>query len=337
MTRAAPLRSLALALGGWLALRTAMLWPDPPRPAPDLRPPAAAAPTMSTGPAFSASALVHAATPSPEGRSDTAGRFERGRVARPDAPAAPSAPALATAAAVAAPLRPLQAMTESAPPMPSLAPFATAAPASPPAPRRWSGSAWLLARGQDRAALAPAGTLGGSQAGGRIWYRIGHGLALSARLYLPLRQPRAGDVAAGLDWQPLPALPVHLLAERRQAIGRDGRSAFSLTAYGGLNRPLTRRLRLDAYAQAGIVGLRERDLFVDGSARLSTSLGPIEIGAGVWGAAQPDLARLDAGPSLAWRLPVRRASLRLQADWRVRLAGDAAPGSGPALTLTMDF
>lgn len=192
-------------------------------------------------------------------------------------------------------------------------------------------------RGQSGAALNPVGTLGGSQAGGRIWYRLGHGLALSGRLYVPLRQPQAGDVAAGLDWQPLPALPVHLLAERRQAIGRDGRSAFSLTAYGGLSRALTRRVRLDAYAQAGIVGLRERDLFVDGAARLSAPLGPVEVGAGVWGAAQPGLARLDAGPSLAWRLPVRRAALRLEADWRVRLAGAAAPGSGPALTLAMDF
>jgi len=86
-----------------------------------------------------------------------------------------------------------------------------------------------------------------------------------------------------------------------------------------------------------MVGLRSRDLFVDGAARLSRRIGAVEVGGGAWGAAQPGASRLDAGPSLSWRLPVRDANLRLQADWRFRIAGDAAPRSGPALTLAADF
>jgi hypothetical protein len=34
---------------------------------------------------------------------------------------------------------------------------------------------------------------------------------------------------------------------------------------------------------------------------------------------------------------MRGASLRIEADWRFRVAGSAAPGSGPALTLAVDF
>ena len=86
-----------------------------------------------------------------------------------------------------------------------------------------------------------------------------------------------------------------------------------------------------------MVGLRSRDLFADGSVRIARRLGPVELGVGAWGAAQPGVARLDAGPSLSWRLPVADANLRLQADWRFRLAGDALPRSGPALTLAADF
>jgi hypothetical protein len=36
-------------------------------------------------------------------------------------------------------------------------------------------------------------------------------------------------------------------------------------------------------------------------------------------------------------LPVRSHSLRLSLDWRERVAGNAMPRSGPALTLGADF
>jgi hypothetical protein len=213
-----------------------------------------------------------------------------------------------------------------------------------PAPRhargagRWSVSAWLLAR-RDRGGptLAPGGMLGGSQAGARVGYRLGGGLSVGALFHAPLRRTGGAEIAAGLDWQPVAAIPIHVRAERRQALGRSGRSAFALSVHGGLSRRLPRRLRLDLYGQAGAVGARARDLFADGAARLSAPLGPVEISAGAWGAAQPGAARLDAGPGISYRLPVRGANVRIEAGWRFRLAGDAMPRSGPALTLGADF
>lgn len=213
-----------------------------------------------------------------------------------------------------------------------------AAPLAPRGPGRWSLSAWVLVRGDGGSpALTPGGTLGGSQAGARITYGIGGGFSLSARAYLPLRQTSGAELAPGIDWRPVPSLPLHLLAERRQRVGREGRNAFALTLYGGASRALTPRIRLDAYGQAGLVGLDRRDLFADGALRVARRIGPVELGAGAWGAAQPGAERLDGGPSLSWRLPVRDANLRLQADWRFRIAGDAAPRSGPSLTLAADF
>ena len=216
--------------------------------------------------------------------------------------------------------------------------IALAAPGAVRAPSRWSASAWILGR-DDRGgpALAPGGTFGGSQAGARLLYRVGGGLALSARAYAPLRQARGAEGAAGLDWQPAGRFPLHLLAERRQDVGGDGRSAFAFSVYGGASRRLPHGLRLDAYGQAGIVGARSRDLFADGSVRISVPAGPVDLGGGAWGGAQPGAARLDAGPSISWRLPIPETNLRLQADWRFRVAGDALPGSGPALILAADF
>ncbi|HYN46560.1 MAG TPA: hypothetical protein VES64_07710, partial [Allosphingosinicella sp.] len=126
----------------------------------------------------------------------------------------------------------------------------TAGAAGPPpdsAPsNRWTLSAWLLVR-RDRGgtALAPGGTLGGSQAGARIAYRLGGGLSAGLRVYTPLQRIQGTELAAGLDWQPVAAIPLQLRAERRQAVGREGRSAFALSLHGGASRALPRRLRLD--------------------------------------------------------------------------------------------
>jgi hypothetical protein len=131
---------------------------------------------------------------------------------------------------------------------------------------------------------------------------------------------------------------VHILFERRQAIGRGGRSAFALGVYGGVSgQRLPAGLRLDAFGQAGSVGARSRDLFADGSARVTMRAGRFDVGGGVWGGAQPGASRLDAGPHVSLRLPLAGESVRLSAEWRFRIAGDAQPGSGPALSLGTDF
>lgn len=221
------------------------------------------------------------------------------------------------------------------------APAATLAAAPPSAGRRWSGSAWLLARRESGPALAPGGTLGGSQAGARLLYRLNEDalrpLSLSARLYAPLRRRRGAEAAIGFDWRPSAHLPVHLLIERRQRLGRDGRSAFSIAAHGGGSARLGQGWRLDGYAQAGLVGARARDAFVDGSIRLSRAVGPVEVGGALWGAAQPGASRLDVGPQLTLPIRTRAGTLRLSAEHRLRLAGESRPASGPSLTLGVDF
>lgn len=335
MTRA-PLRFLVTVLVLWTGARAAILlprWTDEigPTPAAARQGPAATRARVPVPAASGAVPIWHEAPlvaagpprPAPLQRPPLAGQSELPR----------HAPALIRLAFT------LPGGHGAAKAPPAAAPW-PAFPARPPRldNARWSASGWILLRdeGSD-AALAPGGIFGGSQAGTRIAYRLGEGVALSGRAYLPLRRQSGAEVAAGLDWRPMPTLPVNLLAERRQRLGRDGRNAFALTAYGGASREIAPRVRFDLYAQAGVVGLRSRDLFVDGSARLSRRLGAIEVGGGAWVAAQPGASRLDAGPSLAWRLPVRDANLRLQVDWRVRIAGDAAPRSGPALTLAADF
>lgn len=145
------------------------------------------------------------------------------------------------------------------------------------------------------------------------------------------------ELAAGLRWQPYRAIPVALTAERRQSFGPDkGRSAFALFAEDGVyDRPIAARFTLDAYLQAGVVGVRDRALFVDGLATLTRAIWrQLSAGVGAWGGAQPGLARFDVGPRLSWRLGT---SMRVHADYRQRLLGQAAPGSGPVLTLVGNF
>lgn len=182
--------------------------------------------------------------------------------------------------------------------------------------------------------------LAGSQAGARVTYRLGgrgSPLAATLRVSSPLQDLEGAEAALGLDWQPRARLPLHILAERRQKLGPRGRSAFSAAVYGGFDGARAGPLRIDGYGEAGVVGLRRRDLFADGALRAAFPIaGRARIGAGVWAAAQPGVSRIDVGPHA--ELLVRAGSgVRLSADWRFRVAGSARPASGPALTLAAGF
>jgi len=109
-----------------------------------------------------------------------------------------------------------------------------------------------------------------------------------------------------------------------------------LFAEGGLyQKPVFGLATLDLYAQGGVVGLKSRDLFFDGGATFTRPLWKNwSAGLGVWGGVQPGLYRVDAGPRLT--MDVGRG-IRLHADYRQRLAGEASPSSGPALTIAGDF
>ncbi|MEO7365910.1 MAG: hypothetical protein ABIW03_06285 [Sphingomicrobium sp.] len=200
-------------------------------------------------------------------------------------------------------------------------------------------SAWaLLRRRPGPASLATGGTLGGSQAGARLTYYVTPMFAASLRSSTPVGGARGGELAAGLRVTPVQSIPISLTAERRQAVGSTGggRSAFALFLEGGVyQRPMPWGFQLDAYAQAGVVGARRRDLFADGGFTLTKALfDRYSAGFGVWGGVQPGIYRVDAGPRLSMRV---RNNMRVHLDWRQRLAGNALPGSGPALTLAADF
>ncbi len=229
-------------------------------------------------------------------------------------------------------------------PVRSSSPMGEVPPAPPLRPRldRLQLSSWALLRNQNTGvagsqSLASGGQLGASQAGARVLYNFNRQLALSARMSSEVGR-RGGEVAAGVRVQPLIGVPVWLTAERRQRIGRfgGGRNDFALFAEAGLyQRPLPGRFRLDGYLQGGVVGVKARDLFIDGGLTVTRPVyRNFSFGLGVWGGAQPGLSRLDAGPRLTMQV---RRNVKVHADWRQKLVGNARPGSGPALTLAGDF
>lgn len=208
---------------------------------------------------------------------------------------------------------------------------------------RWSGAAWMLLRRDGTLPPSRASRLGGAQAGVRLDYRLAprHGAdpALFSRVSTALSAPAAVEAAIGLAARPVAGIPVSVAVERRQALSAGGRSDFALLAYGGVNdKAIGPSIRLDGYAQAGVVDFGDPDAFVDGEVRIGTPVrSRLTVGAGLWGGAQPGAARLDMGPQASLGLRIGRQSARVAAEWRERVAGDAQPSSGPAITFGMNF
>ncbi|HEX7853947.1 MAG TPA: hypothetical protein VF503_09650 [Sphingobium sp.] len=213
-------------------------------------------------------------------------------------------------------------------------------------PGRWSGAAWMLWRDDDNSAgYGRDPRLGGSQAGVRIDYALAPGSALRPTLYgrlsSALRKPAAAEIAGGIAIRPHLSIPLIIAIERREGLTEGGRNAFAIIAAGGINPvELGHGFRLDGYVQAGIVGFHRRDAFADGRLTVErpvTDTLPIMMGAGVWGSTQPGASRLDIGPQASVRLRMGSANMRFGAEWRERIAGNATPSSGPALSLGTDF
>lgn len=212
----------------------------------------------------------------------------------------------------------------------------------PALPSRWSASAWLVARAGTGLGAAPgASQLGGSQAGLRIawlaWPQ--QRLAAVARIVTPLRG-KGAEGSLGLEWQPTRA-PVRLVVE--QSFGLDGtRGGPGLGVIAGFDGPFGPGFRLESYGQAGAIRRRRTEVYADGAVRATRTLAEtgnvrLALGSGIWGAVQRDAARLDVGPSATLALPLGKQNVRFALDWRQRVAGDARPGSGLALTLGSDF
>lgn len=210
-------------------------------------------------------------------------------------------------------------------------------------PSRWRGAAWAVWRqGSSPSALLP--TLGGSQAGVRLAWAANEELELYGRVTVnPGRQrrPMAAEAAAGLAVRPSPRSAFALLVERREPLSpAAGRGRFVAALAGGGTVALSPRLQLDGYGAAGVSGMSRPQPFAEGSVRAARALGsygPVdtEVGIGAWAATQTGAHRLDVGPTIAARLPDQRT--RVAVDWRQRVAGTAAPGSGVAVTMGLDF
>lgn len=335
MKNGRPLRFLVMTLGGWTALRVAMLWPDALQTERAVAEPRAvekpvalrALPVAASGATLVSLVAVKApAQAAPAAvRSAAAAELVGVHLAGPAAGPPPMRGEYGQAEA---------ARSGSIPPPLRPTPIAAA-------PSRLAVSAWLLARGGSNGTLL-GGQLGGSQAGVRLTYALGTArrLALTARLATPLAG-RGREAAVGIEWQPTRA-PVRLVAEQRIALD-GGRGGPTIMAIGGIGpTPLAAGFRLESYAQAGAIARDGIEAFADGAARVThhvASVGAVklDLGAGTWGAAQRGAARVDVGPSLGLVAPVGGRAVRVTLDYRQRVAGNARPGSGVALSIGGDF
>ena len=155
---------------------------------------------------------------------------------------------------------------------------------------------------------------------------------------------REGDLAAGLAVRPLANLPVTAHAELR-ASRRGGKvltrpAAFLTTGID--DTPIAGGIAARGYAQAGYVGGRDATAFADGSLVAERTLWQerdrsLAAGAGTWGGAQRGAALLDLGPTASLKFRLGEGTGRVAVDYRLRVAGNAAPAGSAALTLSAGF
>jgi hypothetical protein len=232
------------------------------------------------------------------------------------------------------------------PPTNALAPVGKAG--THPTKRRWGGevyaySFWRVSTGGGPV-LAPGAQYGGSQSGliGIIdpFGSPDRGLALLLRgSGTPDGSER--EVGLGLRWKPKAGWPLMLSAEHRFRDGGPDRFAAYL-AGGFDDMPLLGKLKLNGYGQAGYATGRGGGGFFDAQARADYPLAavggvPLSVGAGSWAGGQKGAARLDVGPTIAAKVATEPAVLLVRLDWRLRVAGDAMPKDGLALTVSTGF
>ena len=146
--------------------------------------------------------------------------------------------------------------------------------------------------------------------------------------------------ALGVGWRPFARLPLTISAERLFKLGDGARDDWAARIAGGA-ATRWRGLDLAGYGEAGVVGKRP-DWFA--GAQFTAERRGIwrevrwAAGAGIWGAAQDAgvrVTRVDAGPLI--RLAHPKTPVTVQIDYRLNVAGNAAPGSGPAVTVSGAF
>ena len=213
--------------------------------------------------------------------------------------------------------------------------------------KQWAGEAYVLVRGAGPTSLGVAPLLGGGQSGATIAFTpdplARRPLAVVARAVVAHEgagfgiagiDRRSAQAALGVRWQPTRG--VSLTAERLITAGSEARDAWVLRAAGGASQRIGPVL-LDSYAEAGVVGARRLDTFASAQTRAALPLpAGFDAGAGAWASVQyaaTTVHRVDLGPTVGWH----HGPFTARADWRFRVTGNAAPGSGPALTLSARF
>ena len=216
---------------------------------------------------------------------------------------------------------------------------------------RWSLDAWAFWREGSGTPLVSAGrspTYGASQAGAVLNYRLAPSSTRDPRLYTrtytALIDMGESELAGGLSLRPIARLPIRAQAEVRLtefANSIEIRPAiFATTEFPRVELPLD--FYGEAYGQAGYVAGEARTAFADGQLHVMRSLksfdlGSVSIGAAAWGGAQSGAERIDLGPSLRADLSISKVPARLSLDYRERVAGEAEPPSGVAVTLSTRF
>jgi hypothetical protein len=230
------------------------------------------------------------------------------------------------------------------------------APAAPVAHRsalpRWSGDGWLLWRDGGNGARSGSVLLpsyGANQVGAVLRYRLaptsGFRPTVYARAYGALNGTGEREVAAGVSARVLPQVPVIVMAEARASHFAGGTTHVRPAVTLVTELPpvmLPGAMRAETYVQAGYVGGLASTPFVDGQFRLEHVAAhkgrtELRLGGGAWGGAQKGAGRMDVGPTATVAFATARAGAHVSVDWRFRVAGNAMPGSGPAVTLAAGF
>lgn len=226
-------------------------------------------------------------------------------------------------------------------PAPALGPIASQS--------RWSADAWLLLRRDTTTpVLSGRPSYGRSQAGAVLRYRLAPNSSQKPQAYIrassAIEGAKDNEISAGISARPLAKIPLRVAAELRASKTISGSkirpAVFAVSEFPPLDLPMG--VRAEAYLQAGYVGGSNATGFADGQLRLAKPLAKIgpaefEAGGGIWGGAQKDGERLDIGPSASVTFDLGKARSRLAVDYRFRVAGEAEPSSGPALTLSAGF
>jgi len=214
---------------------------------------------------------------------------------------------------------------------------------------------WIFARqssgGPGSQAVAstqiPSSQYGGSQAGAILSYRVlgdrQRNFSVYGRLTTALSVSGEDRLAMGIKIKPSSKIPVSIYAERRFDGSRRTGSSTAVFAAGGIGPVrLKDNLNLEAYGQTGYVLGSDSTYFFDASTVIQKTIindrrNALALGAGLWAGGQKDAMRVDIGPRASIRIPVNHLSTRVSVDWRIRIAGNATPGSGLAVTLSTGF